>query len=53
MSSKGSNAGLIMAEIELNAEDDAFELPGWAGTEVTGDPRYYNAYLAEHPFTSW
>jgi adenylate cyclase len=50
---EGSNAGLIMAEIELSAEDDAFELPGWAGTEVTGDPRYYNAYLAEHPFTSW
>jgi adenylate cyclase len=49
----GANAGLVMAEIELTAEDESFVLPDWAGTEVTGDPRYYNAYLARHPFTSW
>ncbi len=49
----GANAGLVMAEIELDAEDEAFELPDWAGDEVTGDPRYYNAYLVRHPFTSW
>ena len=49
----GENAGLVMAEVELAAEDEAFELPDWAGEEVTGDPRYYNAYLARHPFTRW
>ena len=50
---EGANAGLAMAEIELGAEDETFELPDWAGDEVSGDPRYYNAYLARHPFTSW
>ena len=49
----GDNAGLVMAEIELDAEDEPFELPDWAGEEVTGDPRYYNAYLARNPFTRW
>jgi adenylate cyclase len=49
----GENAGLAMAEIELAAEDEPFVLPAWAGEEVTGDPRYYNAYLVHHPFTRW
>jgi adenylate cyclase len=49
----GANAGLVMAEIELTAEDESFVLPDWAGAEVTEDPRYYNAYLARHPFTRW
>ena len=49
----GANRGLVMAEIELESADQAFELPGWAGREVSGDPRYYNAYLAEHPFREW
>ncbi len=50
---EGANAGLVMAEIELESEDQSFELPGWAGEEVSGDVRYYNAYLSRHPFTTW
>ena len=50
---EGANAGLVMAEIELTAEDEPFDLPDWAGDEVTGDPRYFNAYLAHHPFSTW
>jgi adenylate cyclase len=49
----GDNAGLVMAEIELAGEDEPFELPDWAGEEVTGDPRYYNASLAVRPFARW
>ena len=49
----GENEGLILAEIELEREDEAFEKPGWIGEEVTGDPRYYNSYLSEHPYHSW
>jgi len=47
------NEGLIMAEIELEREDEAFEKPGWIGDEVSDDMRYYNSYLAKHPFKSW
>ncbi len=49
----GANAGLVMAEIELDAADQSIELPDWVGEEVSGDPRYYNAYLAQHPFSTW
>ena len=49
----GANEGLVMAEIELEAEGWEFGRPEWAGEEVSGDPRYYNAYLADHPFTGW
>jgi len=49
----GDNAGLIIAEVELDREDQAIALPGWVGKEVTGDPRYYNANLIAHPFASW
>ncbi|MBP2670882.1 MAG: adenylate cyclase, partial [candidate division NC10 bacterium] len=49
----GENAGLVMAEVELESEDESFEQPDWAGEEVTGDARYYNASLARHPFTRW
>jgi adenylate cyclase len=47
------NEGLVMAEIELSGEDDLFEKPGWLGDEVTGDERYYNAYLAANPYKNW
>jgi adenylate cyclase len=50
---EGANAGLVMAEVELAAEDEPFVRPEWAGEEVTGDPRYFNAYLARQPFTLW
>jgi adenylate cyclase len=49
----GDNAGLIVAEVELKSEDQAFERPLWLGDEVTGDPRYYNANLIKKPFTRW
>jgi adenylate cyclase len=49
----GVNRGLIVAEIELTSEDQAFALPDWIGAEVTGDPRYFNSNLIAHPFTTW
>ena len=49
----GDNAGLIVAEVELKSENQAFDSPAWLGEEVTGDPRYYNANLIKKPFTRW
>jgi adenylate cyclase len=49
----GENEGLVMAEVELAAEDEAFEMPPWAGEEVSDDPRYLNVNLARKPFNSW
>jgi len=49
----GSNKGLYLAEIELDDPDQAIDFPEWVGEEVSHDPRYYNAYLSEHPFTTW
>ena len=49
----GANAGLIIAEVELNSEDEEIELPEWVGDEVSSDPRYYNANLAKHPYQEW
>lgn len=49
----GANTGLVLAEIELTSENEGFERPAWLGEEVTGDKRYYNSYLAKHPFTTW
>lgn len=47
------NDGLLVAEIELQFEDEVFEKPIWLGKEVTNDERYYNAYLSKKPFTKW
>lgn len=49
----GANAGLILAELELKRADQAFETPAWVLREVTDDGRYYNTYLAAHPYSSW
>ena len=49
----GANAGLIVAEIELASETEAFALPPWIGAEVTGLKRYYNAALIAHPYGVW
>ena len=49
----GDNAGLIVAEVELESEDQTFEKPSWVGEEVSGDPRYYNSNLIQNPFTTW
>ena len=49
----GENVGLIIAEIELSDENEAFEKPDWLGIEVTNDERFYNAYLSKNPFKNW
>lgn len=49
----GENEGLVMAEIELTNENEAFEKPDWLGEEVTQDKRYYNSYLSKHPYKNW
>ena len=48
-----ANAGLVLAEIELESEDEPFERPFWLGKEVSGDSRYANSALAREPFTTW
>ena len=49
----GANAGLVVAEIELESPEEAFERPAWLGAEVTDDHRYFNASLVEHPYSTW
>lgn len=50
---QGENEGLVMAEIELERENQPFERPVWLGEEVTADHRYHNSTLAERPYRSW
>ncbi|PPE75821.1 CYTH domain protein [Solimonas fluminis] len=47
------NAGLVVAEIELDSIDQPFERPAWLGRELTEDRRYYNHHLALHPWRTW
>ncbi|HVF35524.1 MAG TPA: CYTH domain-containing protein [Candidatus Saccharimonadia bacterium] len=49
----GANAGLVVAELELDHEDEAFERPAWLGREVTDEARYYNIALAREPYSHW
>lgn len=49
----GENEGLIVAEVELNSEDEPFVKPDFIGQEVTGDVRYYNSQLMKYPFNAW
>ena len=49
----GDNAGLIVAEVELESAQQSFEKPSWVGNEVTDDPRYYNANLVSNPYLKW
>jgi CYTH domain-containing protein len=49
----GDNAGLVIAEVELQSEDQAFQRPSWLGKEVTDDERYCNSNLAVCPYSSW
>ena len=49
----GVNQGLIIAEVELQSEDQEFEKPTWIGEEVSGDPRYFNSNLVNNPYTTW
>jgi len=49
----GNNEGLVVAEVELNSEDESFEKPEWLGEEVTGDVKYYNSQLNKNPYSQW
>ena len=49
----GLNEGLVVAELELNDENEKFPRPDWLGEEVTGDPKYYNAQLSKIPYKQW
>ncbi|MBO9198862.1 MULTISPECIES: CYTH domain-containing protein [Niastella] len=49
----GDNEGLMVAEIELESEDEAFSLPDWVGKEVTSEKKYSNSNLAKKPYKSW
>ena len=49
----GENQGLVVAEIELESEDQQFEKPDWVGEEVSGDPRYFNSNLIKEPYSRW
>jgi len=50
---EGDNAGLVVAEIELESAGEEFTLPAWAGKDVSHDVRYYNQRLVEHPYSRW
>ncbi len=50
---QGKNVGLLVAEIELDSVDEVFDMPEWAGQEVSDDARYYNVCLVKHPYTTW
>ena len=49
----GENEGLVVAEVELDSEEEAYEKPDFVGEEVTGDVRYYNSFLMKFPYKSW
>jgi len=49
----GDNEDLIVAEVELNSENEKFEKPNWLGKEVTGDVKYYNSNLSKKPYSYW
>ena len=49
----GENEGLVVAEVELESEDEEYPRPEWLGEEVTGDRRYYNSQLLKHPYSQW
>lgn len=50
---EGANAGLVVAEVELEDAGQPVDVPPWAGPEVSGDPRYLNSSLAQRPFSTW
>ena len=49
----GDNEGLVIAEIELDSEDESFDKPSWLGEEVTGNPMYFNSMLMKNPYKNW
>ena len=49
----GENEGLMVAEIELQSEDENFALPDWIDREVTSEEKYYNSNLTLNPYKEW
>jgi adenylate cyclase len=49
----GENDGLVVAELELTSESEAFDRPAWLGAEVSSDPRYFNSNLLKNPYKNW
>ena len=49
----GDNEGLVIAEVELQTEEETFAKPDWLGEEVTGDIKYYNSQLSKQPYNTW
>jgi len=47
------NKGLVLAEVELDKEDQKIEIPNWAGEEVSLDFRYFNSWLSQNPYSTW
>ncbi len=50
---QGENQGLIIAEVELQDENQIINLPDWVGKEVSDDPKYYNVNLTKYPYQTW
>ncbi|MEZ5536205.1 MAG: CYTH domain-containing protein [Thiolinea sp.] len=50
---QGDNAGLVVAEVELGQVGEEFDIPAWAGQDVSGVERYYNVALVRYPYTQW
>jgi adenylate cyclase len=49
----GDNAGLVVAEVELDTPDDVIDMPTWAGNDVSHLERYYNVCLTQYPYSRW
>lgn len=50
---EGENKGLVVAEVELENEEESYQKPDWLGEEVTGNKAYYNSNLSQNPYTKW
>lgn len=50
---EGENTGLIMAEVELEKEDQIIDLPDWIKKEVSENPKYFNSWLSQNPYSKW
>lgn len=50
---EGANNGLFMAEVELKDENQKVDLPEWIEKEVSGDPRYFNSWMSQNPYSGW
>lgn len=49
----GPNEGLVVAEVQLDREDQEFSIPEWIGEEVSGEPKYFNSNLVQNPYSKW